>query len=34
MLVLSNIVEDIAKLAAGEMTEEEFLKKHGQLPRK
>lgn len=30
---MSNIMEDITKLASGDMTPEEFIKKHGQLPK-
>jgi hypothetical protein len=34
MLVLSNILDDIEKVASGEMSTEEFVKKHGQKPPK
>jgi hypothetical protein len=33
-MIRYNIIDDIAAVAAGEMSTEEFVKKHGQKPEK
>lgn len=33
-MIRYNIIDDIAKVASGEMSTEEFVEKHGQKPEK